>query len=150
MKNTKLTELQNEIAVQEKLIKKLKAESDAIAAANKEGITDHTKQSVLKFIDYIVDNKIIKYVNSREEFVSSEAYSAEWNEWKLVVEKVYGGGEGDGEEHWAILRLTDPFGEESFWKIPGYYQSYDGGNLEVDDIFRVTPHKVEVTQYKNF
>lgn len=61
----------------------------------------------------------------------------------------YGGGEGDGEEHWIVLSVTDmATNENTFWEIPGWYQSYHGSELEVEDMFQVVPAEKTVTYWK--
>ena len=65
----------------------------------------------------------------------------------ISTEKVHGGGEGDGEKHWIVLKVED--GERvSFWKIPGWYQSYSGAELEIGNIFEVFAKEISVTVWE--
>lgn len=72
----------------------------------------------------------IGYIDKSKPYVSDGLY--------FFTEEKHGGGEGDGEEYWIVLNVTYQ-GSVSFWQIPGYYQSYDGGELEIDNIFEVKP-----------
>lgn len=55
------------------------------------------------------------------------------------------GGEGQGEQYWFVFKLvTDP--HERYFKVDGYYASYDGGYY--DEIYEVFPKQVTVTQYE--
>ena len=47
------------------------------------------------------------------------------------------GGEGEGEEYWCVMSVTDKAGEETFWKVPGWYASHHGSELEIENIFEV-------------
>jgi hypothetical protein len=54
---------------------------------------------------------------------------------KLEVAEQHG-GEGEGDEYWVVMKAT--VGEEvSFWKVPGWYASYHGAELEYDQTFEV-------------
>lgn len=67
----------------------------------------------------------------------------------ISTKEVYGGGEGDGETHWAVLEvLEDATGDISFWKIPGWYQSYEGATLEVSETFEVKAVEKVVTVWE--
>jgi hypothetical protein len=58
------------------------------------------------------------------------------------------GGEGEGDDYWAVFSLTNASGETTYWKIPGWYQSYQGGTYEYDEVFQVEPEQVMVRQWK--
>lgn len=59
-----------------------------------------------------------------------------------------GGGEGDGEEYFIVFALVINAEIQSYWKIPGWYQSYQGGELTVEDTFEVRPVQRTVTFYE--
>jgi hypothetical protein len=63
----------------------------------------------------------------------------------IFCKEVKGGGEGDGEEHWVVMSVKDETGLETFWKVPGWYQSYDGAHLEIHNMFQVMPAKKTIT-----
>lgn len=65
----------------------------------------------------------------------------------LSTEKVHGGCEGSGEEHWIVLKVEHD-GKTSFWEIPGWYQSYEGAELEIENIFEVVQKEVVVTVWE--
>lgn len=67
----------------------------------------------------------------------------------LVIEyqEHHGGGEGGGEEHWIVLKVTN--GEEvTYWEVPGWYASHDGAYVEVENMFQVKPVEVVVNQWE--
>jgi hypothetical protein len=50
----------------------------------------------------------------------------------------YGGSEGDGEERWFVMKVTDlETHDETFWKVPGWYQSYHGSEFELGNTYQV-------------
>ena len=57
------------------------------------------------------------------------------------------GGEGQGDEYWTVFKLTKD-GAESFWKIPGWYQSFQGGELEWSDVYQVESYERMVTDWR--
>jgi len=57
--------------------------------------------------------------------------------WKLELAERFGGSEGAGEEHWVVIKLTSPEKQETYWKIPGWYQSYNGSELEFNNLYQV-------------
>jgi hypothetical protein len=59
--------------------------------------------------------------------------------WTFKTEEIYGGCEGDGSEYWLVFKLTDPNGVATYWNIPGFYESYNGGELEFNNVFQVEP-----------
>jgi len=68
--------------------------------------------------------------------------------WNIKCRYRHGGGEGDGSEHYLILSVTQHGENETFWMIPGYYQSYNGAELELDSIHQVRPYQKTVTDYE--
>lgn len=57
--------------------------------------------------------------------------------WRTECVESYGGGEGSGEERWVVIKVIDPVANETFWEIPGFYQSYHGSEFQIDETFRV-------------
>lgn len=68
--------------------------------------------------------------------------------WTIKCFYRHGGGEGDGSEHYVVLSVTQNDINETFWMIPGYYQSYNGRELELDDIHQVEPYERTITDFK--
>ena len=60
--------------------------------------------------------------------------------------KSHGGGEGDGEECWAVYKFYNDAGDEAYVKFDGYYQSYNGS--EYQEFFIVEPVQRMVTFYE--
>lgn len=56
----------------------------------------------------------------------------------LKVEEVFGGSEGDGEEYYIVFSATSG-AETKYFKIPGWYQSYHGRELEINNTHEVVP-----------
>jgi hypothetical protein len=56
--------------------------------------------------------------------------------YKFAVENSHGGYEGAGEEYHIVISITKD-DEKSFWKIPGWYQSHYGSELEPENMFEV-------------
>lgn len=72
--------------------------------------------------------------------------------WSVTLMEGYGGREGAGEEHWLVYKLenaTQAY-QETYWKVPGWYQSYHGAELEWSNTFQVKPtEKVIIVWEKN-
>lgn len=89
-----------------------------------------------------------------------EGYSSTWFVWKyetpsegvpvaglgtVFLEKEYG-GESQGEEYWMVLRVVN--GDSTrFFRIDGYYVSFDGGNFD-GPFHEVSPIEKLVTYYE--
>lgn len=71
------------------------------------------------------------------EFDSSSKF-IEVNGVKIFTQYIKGGYEGAGEEYYIILNINNG-GKITYWKIPGYYQSYDGVTMEPEDLYQVKP-----------
>jgi hypothetical protein len=52
------------------------------------------------------------------------------------------GGEGMGDEYWIVFSVEFD-GEKKFYKIPGWYQSHHGSEMDTSSTHEV--HKVEKT-----
>ncbi|UDL16815.1 hypothetical protein SEA_ATUIN_149 [Arthrobacter phage Atuin] len=60
----------------------------------------------------------------------------------VTLVKNHGGGEGDGEERWIVIKVGD-----QLFEYRGYYSSWDG--TEWDDKLReVEPYEVTVIKYR--
>ncbi len=54
------------------------------------------------------------------------------------------GGMGQGDDFWQVIAVKD--GEEvTYWKIPGWYQSHHGAEIEFYNIFEVKPKEKMIT-----
>ena len=49
------------------------------------------------------------------------------------------GGEGQGEDYWIVFSVTNLVDKKdvTYYKVPGWYQSYHGSELEWDNLFEV-------------
>lgn len=56
--------------------------------------------------------------------------------WEYKCEELFGGCEGSGEEHWIVFSLKKNNELIGYWKIEGYYASYDGAYLD-GDLYKV-------------
>lgn len=68
--------------------------------------------------------------------------------WSIKCQYKHGGGEGDGSEHYIVLSVTRNDANQTFWLVPGYYQSYNGAELELESIHQVEPYEKTVTDYR--
>ncbi len=59
------------------------------------------------------------------------------------------GGEGMGDEYYIILELKKDGIRHSLWEVPGWYASYDGGELEWGNLFQCEEYKYEATGYRS-
>jgi hypothetical protein len=74
---------------------------------------------------------------------SSEAKTYE--NYTAKVEAAYG-GEGEGDQYWMVVSISD--GETTrYFRKDGWYASYDGGYLD-GDTYEVTPQEKVITVYE--
>lgn len=69
------------------------------------------------------------------------------NNYKLSCVECYGGCEGDGEEHWVVVKIAHN-STETFWMVPGWYASYDGGELEWGNAYQVESYEKTVLAWR--
>lgn len=55
------------------------------------------------------------------------------------------GGEGQGDEYWYVFKLVTADEYPRYFKVDGYYTSYEGGYY--DELYEVFPKQVQVTQW---
>jgi hypothetical protein len=53
------------------------------------------------------------------------------------------GGEGQGDDLWVVFQVGD-----QFFKVEGYYSSWDGGRYDDPTPYEVEPVQVTVTEYR--
>lgn len=58
------------------------------------------------------------------------------------------GGEGQGDDYWVVVSLTQPDGTVQYFRRTGWYASHDGGYLE-NDTEEVTPFEKTVTDFRS-
>lgn len=100
--------------------------------------------ALVRFVMYesqdLLNKKIItsdsKYI---DDFSCSRGQSFSFGEWTIENHVIYGGGEGDGEDHYIILNVTKNGESPLYFKVPGYYTSYDGGRLDFEYTTEVKP-----------
>lgn len=82
--------------------------------------------------------KEVKYEASREQPVTVNGFTAK-------VEAEYG-GEGQGEQFWVVVSISD--GETTrYFRKDGWYASYDGGYLD-GDTSEVVPREKTIVIYE--
>lgn len=71
------------------------------------------------------------------------------DEWSIKMVESCGGSEGDGEERWVVFALLQTIRNgiggmvpnnplvHSYWKVPGYYASFNGSEFEVYNMHQV-------------
>jgi len=134
----------------ENKIKELEKEIERLKKVLSGEAFDHSVRSVELFIKLLDDNYAdfgIKRAIERCDLRYNSGVEWTLNEWTFNVEECIGGSEGEGEEHYLILKLVGG-GETSLWKVPGYYSSYEGSELEWDSMYKVEPFKEMVTRYR--
>lgn len=100
-----------------------------------------TVESVKKLVSNLDDEKeTLSY-----SWGKKKEYS--FGGWNFSLEERHGGREGAGEEHWVVFYAKK--GEEKrYFMVPGWYQSYNGSELEWSDLYEVEPYQKTVTDWK--
>jgi hypothetical protein len=139
--------LKDEIARREKIEAELKSK-------NKFGGWEPTKSNIIDVIQMSEEPenlslfKGLKYTSDISDLAYENTTLVFGDGWKITSEYTHGGSEGDGSEHYTVLKVTQNDINETFWLVPGYYQSYNGGELELCDIYQVEPYEKTVTDYR--
>jgi hypothetical protein len=66
----------------------------------------------------------------------------------VAVVESEGGGEGSGEHMHIVFRVSTTDGEEFYFKIDGYYASFDGASWDGSELYEVTPRQKTITVYE--
>ena len=69
------------------------------------------------------------------------------NNCTLHCAECFGGSEGDGEEHWLVVKIKHN-SIETCWMVPGWYASYDGGELEWENAYQVESYEKTVIAWR--
>jgi hypothetical protein len=145
-KQTQEKAMRAEIARQEKL----KAELEATTKFNG---WKPTKKSIVEVIEMASESanlkffKNLRYTSGIHDI--SDGTSLQFGDgWVIKCKYSHGGGEGDGSERYVVLSVTQNGANETFWYVPGYYESYNGSELELDCLYQVEPYQKTVTDYR--
>ncbi len=137
--SNKIKELENEIARLKQQAEEI-AEQERVAALEK---WEPTAENVKKFVGE----------NDLDEPLSDECSYGEYkdgvkfpNGWLGKNVHCEGGGEGDGEEYWIVFSLTKD-NVIKYFRVDGWYQSYNGGELEWSNMFEAKPVQKTYTDY---
>jgi hypothetical protein len=80
-----------------------------------------------------------------QEYHGFDSKEATYEGWTAKVVQSYG-GEGEGDQYWMVVSISD--GETTrYFRKDGWYASYDGGYLD-GDIHEVQPKEKLVTFYE--
>ena len=72
----------------------------------------------------------------------------EFFDWTIEVVDQEGGGEGEGE-HWHCVFKVEKEGIlHGYYYIPGYYQSYNGTEIEWSGVYEVEPYDKVVVDWR--
>ena len=95
-------------------------------------------------LDFIYSNKL----NEQDiEYFDPIKY-AKTNENKTIsikVEEQYG-GEGMGDEYYIVLK-TECENTIQYWMVPGFYQSYKGSEIFIDETYEVLKNYVRTISW---
>lgn len=58
------------------------------------------------------------------------------------------GGEGQGDDYWVVFSVSEEGEPKKFYKIPGWYASHHGGELEVSNTFEVKAVQKTITVWE--
>lgn len=144
-------------------IKKLNTELEAVKKAEAEKAPDilvnFNPKNIKKVLDLLEpqDNaaKYLKNKTERQAKWGIDSYDfygykepIQFGDWLVQVVDQEGGGEGEGE-HWHCVFKVEKGGVlHGYYYIPGYYQSYNGTEIEWDSIYEVKPFDKVVVDWE--
>lgn len=92
-------------------------------------------------------NKLIEEIKDHEYWEYEGTTFQMDDGWRYECIERYGGYEGGGEEHWIVFKVSKD-GTEKFYKIDGYYSSYDGAYLDGTP-YEVVPAEKVITVWES-
>jgi hypothetical protein len=113
-----------------------------------------------------IEQEILDWFNNeyeyKEDYVDEGEEKAEYfsTVWPAFNEEIYGdgivelasgtaktvdsyGGEGKGDTYWVVFQVGD-----KFYRVDGYYSSWEGTNWDSAEPYEVKPVEVTVIKYK--
>lgn len=110
--------------------------------------TDQVKQDVIDWVNarYAEDGYSSTFSDFSEawpefrDYLGNKGFELASGTVKLSDEYV---GVGEGENLWVVFSVGD-----QFFKVVGYYSSWDGEDWDGADVEEVEPHEVVVIQYR--
>ena len=107
-----------------------------------------TKQKLIKLNDSLSANDDGEFFIGKTEIKGFDSWkyfdAFEINGMTISPEDDYGGS-GNGDDFWSVIKVQEPREAATFWKIPGFYSSGYGGELEFENIFQVVPKEKTIT-----
>lgn len=103
-------------------------------------------------LEYLNDNR--EYITKSpryfdgDDFVRDQGNVIEYVKYTIEVVDQEGGGEGEGEHWHSVIKVSEPFKNDRYFYIPGYYSSYDGTDIEWDEIYEVEPYEKKVIDWR--
>jgi len=100
-----------------------------------------SRESLVK-LKMMVDNDELKVLKDNDKWPDFEYEAGSYVEiggCKITLRERFGGYEGSGEEHYLVYEASKGGVVDSYWKVPGWYQSYHGSETEWDNIHQVKP-----------
>jgi len=98
-----------------------------------------SKESLIKLKEMVYNEEIKTSAPYPEYFEDTEGTFVEIGGYKITLKERFGGYEGAGEEHHLVYEVSKSGVVDSYWKVPGWYQSYHGAEQEWETIHRVKP-----------
>jgi hypothetical protein len=154
MKTSK--EIEAEIARMQQELKKVKELESGKLPNILENFNPKKIKKVLDFLEN-KDNcvKYLKNPTERQVKWGIDTYSfydyeepIQFGDWVVTCVDQQGGGEGSGE-HWHCVFKVEKSGNlVGHYYIPGYYQSYNGTEIEWDGIYEVEPYEKMVIDWR--
>lgn len=150
-------ELENEIARMKQELEKVKElESGKLP----DFLQNFDPKNIKKVLDFFEESEnCVKYLKNATEtqlkygidahyFCYDTNNCLEFGDWIVTIVDQKGGGEGNGE-HWHCVFKVEKHNElVGHFYIPGYYSSYNGTEIEWDDIYAVEPFEKMVIDWK--
>ena len=133
------TNIDKEIEETRKKLEELEA-AKKLAAEQASSFTP-TKESLIKLIEMVGSEelKVLREGIKYSDFEYDEGAYVEIGDWKISLKERFGGYEGSGEEHYLVYEVSQNGELHSYWKVPGWYQSYHGSETEWENIHQVKP-----------
>jgi len=122
--------------------KKLEELESAKKLAEEQASSFQPSRESLAKLKVMVDRGELKVLKDDDKWLDFEYEAGSYVEiggWKITLKERFGGYEGSGEEHYLVYEVSQNGALHSYWKVPGWYQSYHGSETEWDNIHQVKP-----------
>lgn len=148
-------EMEQKLAAFEAEMQKLQKEHDDLVSGKLPDILEnfdpYNIYKVLKFLEKKENENFFTYSGGYfdgDYFVCEQDKEISFGRYTIKIVDQEGGGEGSGEHWHSVFKVSEKGKEDRYYYIPGWYQSYNGTEIEWSGIYEVEPYDKVVIAWR--